>query len=111
MTIQFEHNSETVTAYVIFNLKQIADAVMIVPENNTAYHLLEKFKKTKIHYAFVVDEYGTLHGMITINDILKAIVGDMPEDEDDDYSIIERKDGSYLIDAQIQFYDFLTKKH
>ncbi len=47
--------------------------------------------------------------MITINDILKAIVGEMPEDEDDEYSIVERKDGSYLIDGQIQFYDFLTK--
>ena len=90
-------------------LVSLQKKALIVPENNTAYHLLEKFKKTKIHYAFVVDEYGTLNGMITINDILKAIVGEMPEDEDDDYSIIERKDGSYLIDAQIQFYDFLTK--
>ena len=82
---------------------------LFVPENNTAYQVLEKFKQTKIHYAFIVDEYGTMHGMITINDILKAIVGEMPEDEDDDYSIVERKDGSYLVDAQIQFYDFLTR--
>ena len=81
---------------------------LFVPENNTAYQVMEKFKETKIHYAFIVDEYGTMHGMITINDILKAIVGEMPEDEDDEYSIVERKDGSYLIDAQIQFYDFLT---
>ncbi len=82
---------------------------LFVPENNTAYEVLEKFKETKIHYAFIVDEYGTMHGLITINDILKAIVGEMPEDEDDEYSIVERKDGSYLIDGQIQFYDFLTK--
>ncbi|MEO6453469.1 MAG: hemolysin family protein [Ginsengibacter sp.] len=82
---------------------------LFVPENNTAYQVLEKFKQTKIHYAFIVDEYGTMHGMITINDILKAIVGEMPEDEDDDYSIVERADGSYIVDAQIQFYDFLTR--
>jgi putative hemolysin len=82
---------------------------LFVPENNSAYQVLEKFKATKIHYAFIVDEYGTMNGMITINDILKAIVGEMPEDEDDDYAIVERKDGTYLIDAQIQFYDFLTK--
>jgi putative hemolysin len=82
---------------------------LFVPENNTAYQVLEKFKQTKIHYAFIVDEYGTMHGMITINDILKAIVGEMPEDEDDDYSIVERPDGSYIVDAQIQFYDFLTR--
>jgi len=82
---------------------------LFVPENNSAYQVLEKFKQTKVHYAFIVDEYGTMHGMITINDILKAIVGEMPEDEDDDYSIVERADGSYLVDAQIQFYDFLTR--
>jgi len=90
-------------------LSSLLKKALIVPENNSAYQLLEKFKKTKVHYAFIVDEYGTMHGMITINDILKAIVGEMPEDEDDDYSIVERKDGSYLVDAQIQFYDFLTR--
>ena len=90
-------------------LSELGRKALFVPANNTAYQVLEKFKQTKIHYAFIVDEYGTMHGMITINDILEAIVGEMPEDEDDDYEIIERKDGSYLIDAQIQFYDFLTK--
>ena len=90
-------------------LNDLCKKALFVPENNTAYQVLEKFKETKIHYAFIVDEYGTMHGMITINDILKAIVGEMPEDEDDEYSIIERKDGTYLVDAQIQFYDFLTR--
>ena len=90
-------------------LKELCKKALFVPENNTAYQVLEKFKGTKIHYAFIVDEYGTMHGMITINDILKAIVGEMPEDEDDDYAIVERKDGTYLVDAQIQFYDFLTR--
>ena len=90
-------------------LTDLCKKALFVPENNTAYQVLEKFKATKIHYAFIVDEYGTMNGMITINDILKAIVGEMPEDEDDDYSIVERKDGTYLVDAQIQFYDFLTR--
>jgi putative hemolysin len=90
-------------------LTDLCKKALFVPENNTAYQVLEKFKETKIHYAFIVDEYGTMHGMITINDILKAIVGEMPEDEDDEYEIVERKDGSYLVDGQIQFYDFLTR--
>jgi putative hemolysin len=90
-------------------LESLLKKSLIVPENNTAYQLLEKFKQTKVHYSFIVDEYGTLRGMVTINDILKAIVGEMPEAEDDDYSIVERKDGSYIVDAQIQFYDFLTR--
>jgi putative hemolysin len=89
-------------------LSIITRKALFVPENNSAYQVLEKVKNTKIHYAFIVDEYGSLQGMITVKDILKAIVGEMPEEEDDEYEIVERKDGSYLIDGQIQFYDFLT---
>lgn len=90
-------------------LEQIIRKALFIPENNSAYQVLEKIKITKIPYAFIVDEYGSLLGMITVKDILKAIVGEMPEEEDDEYVITERKDGSYLIDGQIQFYDFLTK--
>ena len=91
------------------SLESIIRKALFVPENNSAYQVLEKIKQTKIHYAFIVDEYGSLLGMITVKDILNAIVGEMPEEEDDEYVIIERQDGSYLIDGQIQFYDFLTK--
>ena len=90
-------------------LKDLLRKALFIPENNSAYQVLEKIKITKIPYAFVVDEYGSLLGMITVKDILKAIVGEMPEEEDDEYVIVERKDGTYLIDGQIQFYDFLTK--
>lgn len=90
-------------------LKDLKRKALFIPENNSAYQVLEKIKVTKIPYAFVVDEYGSLLGMITVKDILKAIVGEMPEEEDDEYVITERKDGTYLIDGQIQFYDFLTK--
>jgi putative hemolysin len=90
-------------------LSELKRKALFVPENNSAYQVLEKIKNTKIQYAFIVDEYGSIQGMITVKDILNAIVGEMPEEEDDEYVIIERKDGSYLIDGQIQFYDFLTK--
>lgn len=90
-------------------LKDIAKPALFVPENNTAYQLLEKFKETKIHSCFIVNEYGTLEGMITLNDILEAIVGDVPQTGQDEYEIIEREDGTFLVDAQIPFYDFLSK--
>jgi putative hemolysin len=89
--------------------KNIMKPGMFVPENNSAYQVLEKFKETRQHSCFIVDEYGTLQGMITLNDILEAIVGDMPQPEVEDYEITEREDGSYLVDAQIPFYDFLTR--
>lgn len=81
---------------------------MYVPENNTAYQVLEKFKQTKIRHCFIVDEYGSVEGLMTLNDILEAIVGDIPQEEDEAYEIIEREDGTFLIDAQIPFYDFLS---
>jgi putative hemolysin len=47
--------------------------------------------------------------MITLNDILEAIVGDIPEQGDDDYEIVKRADGTYLVDARLSFYDFLSR--
>lgn len=89
--------------------KQIMKLAMFVPENNTAYQILEKFKQNKQHTCFIVDEYGTLQGMITLNDILEAIVGEIPQPDIADYEVIPRDDGSFLVDAQIPFYDFLTR--
>ncbi|MFN4007141.1 MAG: hemolysin family protein [Chitinophagaceae bacterium] len=90
------------------SISALVKPAMYVPENNTAYQVLEKFKATKVHHAFIVDEYGTLQGIITLNDILEAIVGDIPEQHEDNYEIVSRDDGSYLVDAQIPFYDFLS---
>ena len=89
-------------------LSDIMKPALFVPENNSAYQLLEKFKGTRIHSAFIVNEYGTLEGMITLNDILEAIIGDVPQTGQEEYGILKREDGSFLIDAQIGFYDFLS---
>jgi len=88
--------------------KDLMKPALFVPENNSAYQVMEKFKESQLHSAFIVDEYGTILGMITLNDILEAIVGDIPEPDIQDYGIKVREDGSYLVDGQIPFYDFLT---
>lgn len=98
--------------YVKHNLTLFRDMMkppLYVPENNSPYQVLEKYKQSKIHSCFIIDEYGSLLGMITLNDILEAIIGDLPEQHMDDYEIVEREDGSYLVDAQIPFYDFLRR--
>lgn len=90
--------------------KDLMKPALFVPNNNTAYQVMEKFKESKIHSCFIVDEYGSVQGMITMNDILAAIIGEIPQPDDAaDYEIIKRDDGSYLVDAQIPFYDFLTR--
>ena len=88
--------------------KSIMKPAVFVPENITAYRLLERFKQQRVTSCFIVDEYGSLQGMITLNDILQAIVGEMPQPDDDYYEIVKRKDGTYLVDAQIPFYNFLS---
>jgi len=89
--------------------KDIMQPALFVPENNSPYQVLEKFKESKQHSCFLVDEYGSILGLITLNDILEAIVGDIPQMDVADYEITERADGSFLIDGQIPFYDFLTR--
>jgi putative hemolysin len=89
-------------------LVQMLKPALFVPENNKSYQLLEKIKSAKIHACFIVNEYGTLEGMITLNDIMEAIVGDVPQPGQEEYEIVKREDGSFLVDAQIQFYNFLS---
>ena len=90
--------------------KEIMQPALFIPENVSAYQVLERFKASKIHSAFIVDEYGSILGLLTLNDILEAIVGEIPQEDDvPDYEILEREDGSFLIDAQLPFYDFLTR--
>jgi putative hemolysin len=89
--------------------KEIMQPALFIPENNTPYQVLEKFKESKIHSAFIVDEYGSILGLLTLNDILEAIVGDIPQQDVPDYEIVEREDGSFIVDGQIPFYDFLTR--
>ena len=89
--------------------KDLMLPALFVPENNSAYQVLETFKQSKLHSCFIVDEYGSVLGLITLTDILEAIVGDIPQPDVPDYEIIKRDDGTYLIDGQIPFYDFLSR--
>ena len=89
-------------------LRQLMKKPLFIPENNSAFQVMEKFKFGRTNFGFIVDEYGDFLGMITMKDILEAIVGEMPEEDETDFEITDRKDGTFLVDAQIPFYDFLT---
>lgn len=82
---------------------------LYIPENNHAYQVLEKFQETKIHFGVIVDEYGNVVGLVTMNDILDALVGDISVNEEFEFEITKREDGSYLIDASLPFDDFLNE--
>lgn len=90
------------------DLEELCKPALFVPENNSAFQVVELFRQKGIHTCFVVDEYGTTQGMVTLKDLFEAIVGDLPEaDDGEENPIVEREDGSFWIDAQMPFYDFL----
>jgi len=80
---------------------------LYVVENMPAVQLIEKFRESGIHFAFLVDEYGGIQGLITLTDILKALVGQEidVEDKTNPY-VVQRADGSYLIDGALLIDEF-----
>jgi len=90
-------------AGIPIRLRDIMRPPLIVPEHQSALNLLETFKETRVHVAFVVDEFGGVVGMVTLSDLLEAIVGDMPSREErQSQAIVVREDGSRLIDAMLE---------
>ena len=89
------------------DIKPLLRKPTIFPETVSALQILEQFKSAPIHVALVVDEYGTIQGLVTVNDIMQAIVGDMPSfNTSEEKSIVQREDGSWLIDGSISIDEF-----
>lgn len=78
-------------------------------ESTTAYEALKQFKTSKVHHAIVVDEFGEMEGLVTINDLLEALVGDVSEFYGTEFTFTQREDGSWLIDGQYPLSEFLRR--
>lgn len=93
-----------------YRVEDIMREPNFVHESVSIYDLLEMFKTTKIHYAFIIDEFGMVQGMVTMNDILETLVGNSSELETNpnEQEFLQREDGTYLVDGQYPFYDFLS---
>ncbi|HEY4539472.1 MAG TPA: hemolysin family protein [Faecalibacter sp.] len=89
-----------------FQLKKYLRKAIFVNENSFCYPLLERLQNSHSHFAVMIDEYGTTAGIITINDIMDELIGESPENEEEDYEVVEREDGSWLIDGQFSIYEF-----
>jgi putative hemolysin len=88
------------------DLKAATRDPVYIHEATPILKLLEHFKGTKIHIAVVLDEHGTVQGLVTPADILVAITGELPEHEDDDEpSAVQRTDGSWLLDGQMPVHE------
>lgn len=80
---------------------------LFVPESMKALRVIGKFKQTGIHLAIVVDEYGSVQGVVTLTDLLEELVGDIPHiDELGEPQIMKREDGTWLLDGMLPIDEF-----
>ncbi len=95
-----------------FNILDVAMEPYFVPETTTLDDQMRQFLRRKTHFALVVDEYGTLQGLITLEDILEEIVGEIADefDIDEDVQIASTEDGAYLVDGSMTIRD-LNRAH
>jgi putative hemolysin len=88
------------------DLRAIARDPIYIHESTPVLKLLESFQKSTVHMAVVLDEHGTIQGIVTPTDILVGIAGDLPEREgEDEPSAVRRADGSWLLDGQMPVFD------
>ena len=92
------------------NLDSIMRDAKVVPETKRADSLLEEFKKDKSHLAIVIDEYGEICGLVTIEDILEELVGEIEDEHDiDDLDLIQVSEKEFIADAKIEIDEFEEK--
>jgi len=90
-----------------FRWQSLIRQAFYVPETKKIDDLLKEFQKNKVHLAIVVDEYGGTSGIVTLEDIIEEIVGDISDEYDDDLALFTRLDShTFLFEAKIQLNDF-----
>jgi putative hemolysin len=90
-----------------FDIRSIMKEPIFVPEMMFAVDILRSFKKHKQYIGIVIDEFGSFEGVITLHDLIEAIVGDLPDEDDEEEGpeIFRRNDGSLLINGTTEIKD------
>jgi Mg2+/Co2+ transporter CorB len=90
-----------------FSIIKVIRKPYFVPETTTLDDQMRQFLKKRTHFALVVDEYGALQGLITLEDILEEIVGEISDefDIDEEHSLKPNSDGSYVVDGSMTIRD------
>tara|TARA_Y100001970_G_scaffold293299_1_gene439150 strand:+ start:1212 stop:2498 length:1287 start_codon:yes stop_codon:yes gene_type:complete len=98
--------NDNINSNGVSNIGSIISQVYFVPETTTLYDQLQAFKKRREHFAVVVDEYGDFRGIITLEDILEEIVGEIDDEYDDTLpGLSSQKDGSWIVKGDITIRD------
>jgi putative hemolysin len=92
-----------------FRLHDLILEPVYVPGPSSAYKLLDAFRKGGVHCGIVLDEFGTIMGMITMDDLVDALVGDISSKDQDEYRMARQEDQSWVADGQYPFFEFLRE--
>ena len=93
-----------------FKWQSIIRKPFFVPESKKIYDLLNELRSSKTHMAIVVDEFGCTSGLVTMEDIVEEIIGDISDEyDDDDHSFMSLPDGSYIFEGKTQLIDFFRE--
>lgn len=90
-----------------FSIKEIARKPLFINENSFAYQVMDLFKKERMHYGIVIDEYGSTMGIVSMDDVMDALVGESTEIDQEEYQITQRDETSWLVDGQYAVIDFI----
>lgn len=90
-----------------FDIRNVSRKPLFINENSFAYQVMELFKKERMHYGIVIDEYGSTMGIVSMDDVLDALVGDASESDQEEYQITPRGENSWLVDGQYAIIDFV----
>lgn len=90
-----------------FDITQYIKEPIYFNENTSAYKVLEMFKSEGVHYGIVVDEYGSVVGIVTMDDLLDALVGTATESYHNEYQLTQRDENTWLVDGQYSLIDFI----
>ena len=83
------------------DIRDLLRPPIFITEGMPALKLLEQFRKTSMHIALVVDEYGSVQGLVSATDVLEALIGNLPDGEATEDAVVQRPDGSWLIDGSL----------
>lgn len=92
---------EQVLAGDAVDLAALVEAALFVPETMSLMSLLEQFKRANLTAALVIDEFGEVEGLVSLTDVIGAIVGDLPSESQEEPSIVRREDGTWLLDGAL----------
>lgn len=109
--------TDTFLAETILNgenssIQELWHKPLLIPENKKVLEALELFKRSRIHLGVIIDEYGSVQGIVTLTDILEAIVGDLPDmNEQKEEQIVRRGHGSWFVDGLVPTAEFKDYFH